>query len=106
VYSYQDTIIHLCDILAGIGGCGVTILMFPILFFPFRVYIPGHYYSFVRHLGGDRWLRCDDSDVSDSSFEVYIKGGGGYWFYFANFLEYSSQISSYIILRFTRFFSP
>jgi hypothetical protein len=31
----------------------------------------GHYYTFVRHMGGARWLLCDDSDVSDSSYEVF-----------------------------------
>jgi len=29
----------------------------------------GHYYSFVRHLNGTQWLLCDDSTVSDSSFQ-------------------------------------
>jgi hypothetical protein len=29
----------------------------------------GHYYSFVRHLNGTHWLLCDDSTVSNSSFQ-------------------------------------
>lgn len=32
----------------------------------------GHYYSFVRHPGHGGWLQCDDSSVSDSSFERAI----------------------------------
>jgi hypothetical protein len=29
----------------------------------------GHYYSFVRHVDGTHWLRCDDSEVTGSSFQ-------------------------------------
>ena len=29
----------------------------------------GHYYAFVRHPGRGCWLQCDDSSVSNSSFE-------------------------------------
>jgi hypothetical protein len=34
-------------------------------------HVLGHYYTFVRHMGGARWLLCDDSDVSHSSYEVF-----------------------------------